>query len=382
MSLSLLLIAGDVRVQVVTVRGRTGCVLLMCPAASEDARAIADCMRGSLPGGGLRQTRVVFTDDPSAHLLSTLQNIMPSLEVVCLDPVHLCMTFEYGTYRKRTRASTVLRMIMQKFSAVDLKDPSPYRTPPFNGVHTVEFDHITETRREHILTGGMGKVRAERLIHELDPSQPWQCERDFVEALAALARCFPEDVDKVIPGPNRTGRNVLHTACAPARLQWYWNNLRARHTLSQDELVFLPTGTTSNEALHAEVRSWFRETQKMHQSTLQLKLRILHLSKLIAHNLAMYRPTLRQVTSNMVLARAVVPSPWPVPQWKEFASGANKANLPLNKKRARDAALVKFTSLKKPASALKKPASAPKSRRTPFNRERLTQFHIMGKKRP
>jgi hypothetical protein len=29
--------------------------------------------------------------------------------------------------------------------------------------------------------------------------------------------------------------------------------------------MFLPSGTTSNEALHHEVNAWFRETPRMHQ---------------------------------------------------------------------------------------------------------------------
>ena len=37
-------------------------------------------------------------------------------------------------------------------------------------------------------------------------------------------------------------------------------------------LALLPIGATFNEALHHEINTWFRETQKLHQSTLTLKL--------------------------------------------------------------------------------------------------------------
>ena len=380
--------------QVLTVRGRTGCVLLMAPIPSEEASEIAACVGKLLPHHGLRQTKVVCTDDPSAHLLSVLRNVMPKLQLLCLDPVHLCMTFEYGAHRKRTKASGILRAIMQKFNAVDLagalNSPKPY-----NGVEVVEFDHVTKARREQILSGAMSKPKAESLLASLDTAKPWQCERDFVEAIAALARCFPEDVDKIIPGPNRSGRQVLYTASAPAWLQWYFNNIRARHTMRPDQVILLPAGTTSNEALHAEVRAWFRETQQMHKSTLAIKLRILHLAKLLSHHAGMYRPTLRQIPSGVVLARSAVSSAWSHRViWKDFASQVGKAHLPLNKKREQEAALVKRVANKKPAAAQlkKKPASgkAPKKpaakgpsanqRRTPFTRERISKCRIMGKR--
>jgi hypothetical protein len=133
-----------------------------------------------------------------------------------------------------------------------------------------------------------------------------------------------------------------------------------------DRLSLLPTGTTSNEALHAEINSWLRQTQDwisedsnhftepldtdvlfiligggnlqkcytcitlleppwrlvygdtewfrgyagifaepkqaMHKSTLELKLNCLLTSKLLAHNAALFTPTTRQMSASMVLA--------------------------------------------------------------------------------
>ena len=351
----------------------------MSPISGEEAGVIADSLNEALPWQGRQQTRVVFTDDPSARLLSALQNVLPNLECLCLDPVHLCMTFEYGTFRKRTSASTTLRIIMNKFNMVDPNAAARYASSPYRGVNTPEFDHVTESRRGQILTGGMGKAVADKIMKELQGGQPWPSERSFVEALAAFVKTFPEAVDKTIPGPNRTGRQILHTACAPGRLQWYWNNLRARRQLSAQRLQMLPAGTASNEALHAEVRAWFRETQQMHQSTLRLKLRVLHLAKLIPHSAAMYRPTLRQISSGVVLARCALSSPWRgQTSWTAFAGHFGKALLPLQEKRKHEVAVVGQQALKKPAR--KRPA-VKLDRRTPFTRKRVSKLRIMGKKR-
>jgi len=43
------------------------------------------------------------------------------------------------------------------------------------------------------------------------------------------------------------------------------NMQRARHCMPASTIMFLPSGTTSNEALHHEVNVWFRETPHMHQ---------------------------------------------------------------------------------------------------------------------
>ena len=159
--------------------------------------------------------------------------------------------------------------------------------------------------------------------------------------------------------------------------------------------MLLPFGTTSNEALHAEIRAWFRETQQMHQSTLEIKLRVLHLAKIMTHHAGMYRPTLRQLPRGVVLARSVVSSAWSRRRsWSAFAGQSGKANLPLNARREQEASIVKAHAAKRPAIKIKRPAAKkhvqkkPSTHlhqhavhRTPFNRVRVSSCHIMGKKR-
>ena len=326
--------------QVLTVRGRTGCVLVMHPISGEEAGVIADSFL----------TRSI-----------------------CAWPLNMALS-ESAPVRPQPCASSWI-------SSTWLIQMPQRGTPPtrHRGVNTPEFDQVTESRRGQILTGGMSKAVADKIMKELQGGKPWPSERSFVESLAAFVKTFPEAVDKTIPGPNRTGRQILHTACAPGRLQWYWNNLRARHQLSVQRLQMLPAGTASNEALHAEVRAWFRETQQMHQSTLRLKLRVLHLAKLIPHSAAMYRPTLRQISSGVVLARCALSSPWHGQiAWQAFAGHFGKALLPLQEKRKREVAAVGKQSFKKPAR--KRPAAKLETR-TPFTRKRVSKLRIMGKKR-
>ena len=51
-------------------------------------------------------------------------------------------------------------------------------------------------------------------------------------------------------------RVLLYNACAAERLEWYFNNIRFRCVLPSNQRSLLPTGTTGNEALHAQINSW------------------------------------------------------------------------------------------------------------------------------
>jgi hypothetical protein len=66
---------------------------------------------------------------------------------------------------------------------------------------------------------------------------------------------------KKSPGPNKTVCEILWCAAAAPRIEWYLNNTRQRHSMCVERLTLLPAGTTSNEALHAEINNWFRQTQ-------------------------------------------------------------------------------------------------------------------------
>ena len=73
--------AVDSPAQVLTIRGRTGAVLLMTPIPDEDAPSIAEALRVGLSGEALSQVRVIHTDDPSVRLLAALRSVCPNLSL-------------------------------------------------------------------------------------------------------------------------------------------------------------------------------------------------------------------------------------------------------------------------------------------------------------
>ena len=119
-SLSLFFInAADAIHTVVTVRGRSGAVVGFWPLISEKAEHLQEAFLRNLPQAALDQVQCVATDAPSSLMFSLLRSIMPNLQCLCLDPVHLAIKYEYATGRRRTKGSASLRACLGKFNSSD-----------------------------------------------------------------------------------------------------------------------------------------------------------------------------------------------------------------------------------------------------------------------
>ena len=225
----------------------------------------------------------VHVDDPSQRLHDGLLGIFPNLRVVALDPTHLPIVYEYATWRKRTEGSRLLRCIMAKFSKIDAGVSANAWGPIFKGADARPLDRQEELSRDKILNCSMAHARAQLVVKALQNDAPFFTRVDFIEGLAALASLHRDEVQKKVTGSNKPLYKVLWSAAAPARIEWYLNATRVRHSMHQGKVSLLPSGTTSNEALHAEINGWFRQTQQIHQATLTLKLNAMTLGKLISH---------------------------------------------------------------------------------------------------
>ena len=350
--------------RVISIRGRSGAVLGLIPAAGEGPSHILHCLQSALPERGLQQVEHIAVDNPSGKLFQELKGALCKLTSVSLDPTHACMHYEQALGKHRSAGSGTLRKFMAKFCGRDPDITANIWGPMFEGNNCPRITGQEQKLREEIKSGSMPARKAQQVLSASDALKVWPTRLQFVEAIAALAAVHSEDLARKIDGTKITVATILYNLTAGDRMEWLFNCLRYRHFLPEAVRVLLPSGTASNEALHAEINAWFRQVQQMHRSTLALKLRIQQLGKLIPHMVALHSPTSRQMPEGHLLARYLGNPLWSTSAWAEWLS-QRQVDLPLADQRKSEKRTVADAGLN-----MRRPAAQRTKKRTPFTLER------------
>ena len=77
-------------------------------------------------------------------------------------------------------------------------------------------------------------------------------------------------------------------------------------------------GTSSNESLNHESNMWFRSLPELYSTTLELQLQMQQVAKLRAHNLAMYKPQLRQMSDITLTAASACKPVFSLETWSSW----------------------------------------------------------------
>ncbi|CAE7255234.1 unnamed protein product [Symbiodinium sp. CCMP2592] len=350
--------------RLLTVRGRTGAVLLMEPLPKESSDYIVGAISDNFSEAQLVSVHYVGTDSPSEKLYTELRSVCPNLRALMLDPIHLAIVYEYGFWNKKSPGSKKLRHILRKCTAVDERVDARHWLAFYDGAMARPLNEEEVKYRDMILDFSMSERDASSILDHVQEDQPFLHRLDFIKSIAALCRRYKGEVVRKAPGPNKEIYRILWSACAPDRVEWLMNNVRVRHSMHASYLWFLPSGTASNEALHAEVNSWTRSINVMHRSTLALKLRYFKYIKMLTHYLATEHPMSHVVSANMLIGRSLHESLWSVPEWDAWCSEQHtdgvqsKARLQLAKSRQSEVKLVRnwaMKTMKKPAAKSSKP---------------------------
>ena len=254
-------------------------------------------------------------------------------------------------------------------------------------MYTGEEQHGSRSEslmRNAIRVGSMRIRNAKRLANNLDCEKPFYSIVEFIELLAALVVLFKDEIGRRTHVNGETLQHIIWAAAAPSRVEWYFNNIRFRRSLSAKKLALLGSGTSPNESMHAELNRWMRNQPETYASTLELQLEIAHFGKLFAHNAALYHPTLRQLTQSEAIARSVFNLRYPERDWNAFCrmltvdAKVHSAHLPLTEKRKIAEVLV--SSAKK---LCKKPSAQKQLRkRTVFSLKRVGTTANLVRKKP
>lgn len=370
--------------RVISIRGRSGSVLGLLPAVDESSEEIWRCIKDSLPEEGICQVEHVATDAPSQKLHAQLAAVLPQFQGLSLDPTHAAMRYEQATNGRKTAGSMLLRRFMVKFTGHDASMVGDVWGAMFDGAGQHDLSPQEAKLREQILTTSMSRRRAARVIQDAGDLEVWPTRIQFIEAIAALASQHSADMARKIEGTKISVAKVLHGLTSPDKMEWLFNSLRYRHTLPLQVRLLLPSGTASNEALHAELNGWFRQIQSMHRSTLCLKLDILRLGKLLSHNTSLYSPTARQMPQSHVLARRLGTPVWDRAAWESWVveqrkSGrTSRSDMPLAKRRQSERDAVHQTNLKRPAATTFKRPASQRRKRTAFTMQRGARIKRTG----
>ncbi|CAE7904128.1 unnamed protein product [Symbiodinium sp. KB8] len=109
----------------------------------------------------------------------------------------------YATWVKTTPGGVFLRKIMNKLNMVDHSMGAEHWGGTYRGSDSRPLNQIERTRRTSMETSSMQKGKASKTVEDLDPTVPFRCRLEFIEALAALSAVFSEEFL-----PNYTSRTA------------------------------------------------------------------------------------------------------------------------------------------------------------------------------
>ena len=128
-------------------------------------------------------------DAPSSSLFDALKAYFHQLTFLCLDPVHLVITFLQVNYRRRTRGLRYLRQVMNKLNKVDPAYSAVSWGPAYSG-GPMELSQSESHMRQYIKTGSLPYPEAERISLTIRPDSPFSSRLEFIAAFASLTALF------------------------------------------------------------------------------------------------------------------------------------------------------------------------------------------------
>ena len=347
--------------RLITVRGRSGSVLAMLLVREEAGFEIAAQLRECFTPEQLAQVKFVGVDNPSHKWHMAFKSVFPALQVLFQDVVHLALNCEKGFGGKRSLGSIALRKILTKFDAVDQKlSCTTWSNVPFAGQSAASLTQEEEKWRA-IIRGekSLPKQQTIAFLSSLGSRRPFTSREEFIRAVVCLSTAYTIHLDS--KGSNKkTVRTFLFNATSLAQCAWYFNNHIHRHSVDPAGLPLLASGTTGNEALHNEVKQAFRQTIRLHQSTMATKMRVFLFGKLLSFTVARFRPTTRQMRPAQILARALASDIFEEEAWAQICEhrtsgkALQKTTTSLQRWRHLDVARVKRWLGKRPKISKRK----------------------------
>ena len=332
--------AADQKHTLITGLGLSGAPVVLQTALTEKAKEIGAVLACECTQSQLFDIEHVAVDNPSRKLFDELKGVgCVNLGNMSLCRPHLAFNYESVNWEKKTHGSRFLRLMLEK--ARSNRDPTPNVST--GTVYDGSDNTLTgreEAKVKRIRRQSMCLRDARKIESTLDPTVAFKSRSEYMDCLAALVVLYSDEVKKTHTSGRRV-TDILASSCYPDRLEYMFNEARFVRKLPKVEQALFQSGVCGNEAFHRETKNTFNG-QSLHLATLDMKLEHLQVRKLLAHNIALYHPTVHWMSEQEVVQRRVSSMDlWPT-SWGEWCSGAgvlSRGRIPrLGFKRAVEAA--------------------------------------------
>ena len=271
-----------------TFRGFSGCTLGMSAQRSTSQDCFLNAVNEVFSMEHAKKVAFLFSDAPK-RIYNTAKSVFKSLVAVAEDPMHLVFRLEYCSGRKRLKCPLRVLQLHKKFSVACCKFTSFYNhvESPLNTIiwptNTVP-EHRTPEQWTQFCALPFGE------------KDGYQC---YVAELATISATFVQFMKKRNSN-GVTALKILKNASSREHYEYLQNSSRLIALLGK-KAVRLAVGTTRNEQLHYEFKSWMRNIRMSHVTRLKICIRTFVFSKLITHSSACYSPTLIQNSQKRLL---------------------------------------------------------------------------------
>ena len=241
--------------------------------------------------------RWLVVDNATATLRSAVLNSFPRLQGIALDTCHRPIKYESVASNRKSPGSQMLRRLVSKFNVELPVDAPSDLFIPFNCDITRHMDDKEPYFYKHLCEYSRPREELAMAIADMKSARAWTDLAYWIRSLAAVATMFPDEVASKNTWKGKSKLRILMAAATPDRFEWYMNNAKIRTTLSARESTLMGSSTCGNEALHAELRSVFRQVSL---PTFRVKLDLFHLAKLVSFDATRWIPMLRQRSQGRV----------------------------------------------------------------------------------
>ena len=272
-----------------TFRGFTGCTIGLSAQRTTSQQCFMNAVNETFDTDLKAKVKFLFSDCPS-RIYKAARLSFPALLALGEDPLHLPFRLEYCWGGKMTKASVRVRELHTKFRIPTTNTERFWQ--PDDGIQLSSV--WPQSPAPDSRTPAEWKTFC---------ALPFIGETAYISYVAELAK-ITADYGYCMQRKNSDGiiaLSVLQNASTRQHFEALQNSSRLMALLGVIGFR-LGTGTTRNEQLHREIKSWTRNIYTSHAGRLQSGFRIFLFAKLLTHSSAAYSPTLTQKSQSRLLS--------------------------------------------------------------------------------